>query len=83
MNKYKIIIKNSLGEMDLEYWAEKEYKRILLIMKLIEESFSIDLNNYQQLRKSILDTSNYVRRLPSTISECVIIKDNRSDINNK
>ena len=73
--KNNIIIKNSLGEMDIEFWAEKEYKRVLLIMKLIEDAFSVDLNNYPELRKSILDTSNFIRRLPSTIQECIVLKD--------
>ena len=77
--KNQIVIKDSLGIMDLNYWAEKEYKRVILIMKLIEETFSVDLNNYPELRKSILDTGNYIRRLPTTISECIEVKDNRSD----
>ena len=78
--KNQIVIKDSLGIMDLNYWAEKEYKRVILIMKLIEETFSVDLNNYPELRKSILDTGNYIRRIPSMILECATIEDNRSDI---
>ena len=74
MKNCQVIVKNSLGEMDLACWAEMEYKRVLLIMKLIEQTFSVDLNDYPQLRKSILDTSNFIRRLPTTISECAMIK---------
>jgi hypothetical protein len=71
MPKDNILIKNNVGEMDITYWAEKEYKRVILIMKLIEETFSVDLNKYPDLRKSILDTGNFIRRLPSTISEII------------
>lgn len=77
--KNQIIIKNSLGEMDINFWAEKEYRRVVLIMKLIEDTFSVDLNKYPELRKSILDTGNFIRRLPSTISEIIEVKDDRSD----
>ena len=74
-----ILIKNSIGEMDINFWAEKEYKRVILIMKLIEDNFDCDLNKYPELRKSILDTSNFIRRLPDTISE--IIETRKCDIN--
>jgi hypothetical protein len=74
-----ILIKNSLGEMEIKTWAEKEYKRVMLIMKLIEETFLVDLNNYPELRKSILDTGNYIRRLPSMVSEIII---SNKDIDN-
>jgi len=73
--KNNIIIKNSLGLMDISFWSEREYKRVMLIMKLIEDTFSVDLNDYPELRKSILDTGNFIRRLPSTISEIIQIRD--------
>lgn len=44
-------------------------------MHLIENTFSVDLNDYPELRKSILSTGNFIRRLPFTISEIVVIKD--------
>ena len=77
--KHQIIIKNSLGEMDIEYWSNKEYRRVLSILKQIEDTFVVDMNQYPELRKSILDTGNFIRRLPTTISECIEVKDNRSD----
>jgi hypothetical protein len=44
-------------------------------MKLIEETFSVDLNEYPELRKSILDTGNFIRRLPETIHEVLEVGD--------
>jgi hypothetical protein len=61
--------------MDISFWAEREYRRVLSIMHLIENTFSVDLNDYPELRKSILSTGNFIRRLPFTISEIVVIKD--------
>ncbi len=58
--------------MDINYWSEMEFKRVVFILKLIEDTFSVDLNNYPELRKSILDTGNFIRRLPSTISEIIV-----------
>ncbi len=66
-----ILVKTNNGKISIDLWAEIEYKRVLLIMKLIEETFSINLNEYPKLRKAILNTANYIRRLPFEISEVV------------
>jgi len=64
-----ILIKLPKGECDLNYYCEMEYKRINLIMKLIEDEFNVDLNNHQNLRHEILNISNFIRRLPIMVSE--------------
>lgn len=64
-----ILIKTPKGEMTLSYYCDMEYKRINLILKLIEDEFNVDLNDHQELRHEILNISNFIRRLPSMISE--------------
>jgi len=65
--------------MDINFWSQKEYKRVMSLMQLIEETFSVSLNDYPELRKSILDTGNFIKRLPTTIHECIIIQDGDSN----
>lgn len=64
-----IIIKTNQGEMNFDYLCVKEYKRIILIIKLIENEFNVDLNNHPELRHNILDTANFIKRLPNMVSE--------------
>lgn len=67
-----VIIKTSKGEMNISYWADMEYKRVNLIMKMIEDNFGVSLaTDYPELRHEILDVSNFIRRLPSMINEVV------------
>jgi hypothetical protein len=60
------------GEMDLDLLCELEYKRIIAILGLLETTLNINLNNYPDIRKNILDTGNFIRRLPNIISEVLI-----------
>ena len=65
-----IIIKTPQGEMDLEFYCKKQYKRINLIMKMIEEQFGVSLStDCPELRHEILDISNFTKRLPSMVNE--------------
>lgn len=64
------IVKTPKGEMTLEYYCNQQYKRINLIMKLIEDEFGVSLiTNHPELRHQILDISNYTKRLPQMITE--------------
>lgn len=73
----KILVKPPKGEMTLEYWADMEYKRINMILTLIEEEFNVDMNQHPELRHYILDTSAYIRRLPQIISGGVEYEDKK------
>ena len=58
-----LILKTPKGEMSLEYWLNDEYKRVNNILSLIEKEFDTDMNEHEELRNYILDTSNYIKRL--------------------
>ena len=65
-----IIVKTPQGEMDLEFYCQKQYKRINLIMKMIEDQFGVSLStDCPELRHEMLDISNFTKRLPSMINE--------------
>ena len=67
-----IIVKTPQGEMDLEFYCQKQYKRINLIMKMIEERFEVSLStDCPELRHEILTISNFTRRLPLMINEVI------------
>jgi len=67
----KIIIKTPQGEMDLEYLCEKQYEKINGLMHLIENEFDTSLHEHEKLRHEILDISNFIKRLPSMVSEVI------------
>ena len=66
-----ILIKTPNYETDFTDLCNKQYKKINNLMNIIEKEFDADLNNHQELRHEILDISNFIRRLPSMISEVV------------
>ena len=67
-----IIVKTPQGEMELSYYCDMQYKRINLIMKMIEERFGVSLStDCPELRHEILTISNFTRRLPSMINEVI------------
>jgi len=45
---------------------------------MIEKEFNTSMGDHPELRKYLLDTSNFIKRLPSYISEIVDIKDGDS-----
>ena len=66
-----VIIKTPKCEIDFTDLCNKEYKKINALMGLIEKEFSVDLNNHQALRHEILDISNFIKRLPTMVSEVI------------
>jgi len=50
--------------MDFEYLCNMEYKRLLLLMKEVEEEFDINLRDYKNLRHKFLDVANFIKDLP-------------------
>jgi len=75
-NKYKnnILIKTPQYEISLKDLCNKEYLKINHIMHMIENEFNVSLHDYPELRGKILDISNFIRRIPSSISECLKIE---------
>jgi hypothetical protein len=67
----KILIKTPQCEIDFDNLCNKEYQKINSIMNLIEKEFQTDMNDHLELRHEILDISNFIKRLPTMISEVV------------
>lgn len=67
----KILIKTPQYEIDFSDLCNKQYRKINCLMSKIEEEFSADMNKHQELRHEILDISNFIKRLPTMISEVV------------
>ena len=75
-NNYEnnILVKTPQCEMSLKDLCNKEYLKINHIMHMIEKEFDISLHDYPELRGKILDISNFIRRIPSSVSECLIVE---------
>jgi len=67
--KNTVLIKTPEKETSLEYACEKEYLKINSLMSTIEREFGVSLKDYPNLRHEILDISNFIKRLPTTVSE--------------
>jgi hypothetical protein len=59
------------GEMTLEDVCNKECKKLRSLLYLIEEEFNTKMIEHPEIRKFILDSANFVSRVPDMISEIV------------
>jgi len=59
------------GEMTLEDVCNKEYRKLRSLLYLLEEEFDTKMSDHPNIRKFILDSSNFIRRIPLEISEVV------------
>lgn len=69
--KKRILIKTPQYEIGFEDLCIKEYQRINRLMCMIEDEFAVDLNDHPKLRGTILDISNFIKRLPDMVSEVI------------
>lgn len=69
--KKNILIKTPQYEILFDDLCDNQYKKINHIMNMIENEFQTDMNLHQELKHEILDISNFIRRLPSMVSEVV------------
>jgi len=67
----KILIRTPQCEIDFDNICNKEYQKINSLMNLIEKEFDTDMNQHPDIRHEILDISNFIKRLPTMISEVV------------
>ena len=58
-------------KLHLKLFVKKNIKKINNLMNLIEKEFNTDMNNHQQIRHEILDISNFIKRLPTMVSEVI------------
>jgi len=67
----KILVKTPQCEINFESLCDKEYQKINNLMNIIEKEFETDMNNHSEIRHEILDISNFIKRLPTMISEVI------------
>jgi hypothetical protein len=67
--KKDVLFKTPQYETDFKTLCENQYKYINGLMGLIEQEFDTSMHEHPELRHRILDISNFIRRLPSFISE--------------
>ncbi len=59
------------GEMTLEDVCNKEYRKLRSLLYLLEKEFDTKMINHPEIRKFILDSSNFINRIPEMVSEIV------------
>lgn len=59
------------GEITLEDVCYKEYKKLRSLLYLIEEEFDTKMIDHPEIRKFILDSANFISRVPDMVSEVV------------
>jgi hypothetical protein len=69
-----ILIKTPQYEIEFSDLCNKQYKKTLQLLNLIEGEFDVSMDDYQKLRKYILDLSNFTKRIPNMITEIVDCK---------
>jgi len=69
MASKNILIKTPQYEIDFADLCNKECLKINGLLTYIEKEFKVQMSDHQELRHEILDISNFIKRLPSMISE--------------
>ena len=65
IKKENILVMTPSGcEISLGHLCNKEYLKINNLMHMIEREFKISLHDYPDLRKEILNISNFIKRIP-------------------
>lgn len=59
------------GEMSLEDVCDKECRKMRSLLYLLEKEFNTKMIKHPEIRKYILDSSNFIQRIPEMISEIV------------
>jgi hypothetical protein len=59
------------GEMSLEDVCNKEYRKLRSLLYLLEDEFDTKMINHPEIRKFILDSANFINRVPQMISEII------------
>ena len=67
----KVLVKTPQYEAELANICNHEYRKINGLLSLIEKEFDTDMNQHPALRHEILNISNFIKRLPTMISEVV------------
>jgi hypothetical protein len=59
------------GEMTLSDVCDKECRKLRSLLYLLEKEFNTKMIEHSEIRKFILDSSNFIQRIPDMVSEIV------------
>lgn len=59
------------GEISLEDVCDKECRKLRSLLYLLENEFNTNMVDHPEIRKFILDSSNFIQRIPNMVSEIV------------
>lgn len=59
------------GEMTFEDVCNKECNKLRSLLYQIESEFNTKMTDHPEIRKYILDSSNFIKRIPEMVSEIV------------
>ena len=59
------------GEMTLVDVCNKEARKLRYLLYMLENEFDTKMSNHPEVRKYILDSSNFIDRFPEMVSEVV------------
>lgn len=59
------------GEMTLDDVCDTECRKLRSLLYLLEDEFDTKMFKHPEIRKFILDSANFIQRVPSMISEIV------------
>ncbi len=62
------------GEMTLSDVCDKEYRKLRYLLYMLEEEFGTKMTDHPAIRKYILDSSNFIQRIPDMLSEVVAVE---------
>lgn len=72
MKKENILLQIPVtGEITLEDVCNRECKKLRSLLYLLEKEFDTKMSDHLKIRKFILDSSNFIQRIPTVISEVV------------
>ena len=72
MKKENILLQIPMtGEITLEDVCNRECKKLRSLLYLLEKEFDTKMSDHLKIRKFILDSSNFIQRIPTVISEVV------------
>ncbi len=72
MKKENILLQVPItGEITFEDVCNKEYRKLRSLLYLLEDEFNTKMIDHPEIRKFILDSANFIKRLPDEISEIV------------
>ncbi len=72
MKKENILLQVPVtGEITFEDVCNKEYRKLRSLLYLLEDEFDTKMIDHPEIRKFILDSANFIKRLPDEVSEIV------------